>query len=197
MTGQREHPGLPAHDDVHGTDADLAARARSGDTLALGRLYDRFYPAVFRYALARLGSGADAEDVAEETFLKVVRAIDRYEPRGGVPFSAWLFRIARNELVSFLRRRSAGVVTEPLGDEAAPAEGDLVADLDRKLLLERTWRAVEQLPDAQRQVVALRFGAGLSVMETAKALGKREGNVRVLQHHALAKLRTMLAGEQP
>lgn len=179
-----------------GDEGSLAWLAKQGDSRAVGALYDRLYPRVFRYALARLGHWNDAEDVAEETFLKAVRAINRYEPRPGVPFSAWLFRIAQNELVSHLRKRRGHGRVGSLNDAEGLAGADPAVEVERKLLLEQAFQAMAGLTEAQRQVMALRFGAGLSVAETAYVLGKREGNVRVLQHQALGRLKAILAEGQ-
>lgn len=188
---QQDGAGLsgPASQEV---ERELVLRARSGDNHALGRLYDLFYDRVFRYALARLGNPADAEDAAEETFLKMVQAIGRYQVREGVPFGAWLFRIARNEVALHYRRRRGRGPAEPLEEALHAAGGDPTADVERKLLLEEARRAIGRLPEAQQQVIALRLGAGLSTAEIAQVLGKREGNVRVLQHLALSKLRAVL-----
>lgn len=178
------------------TERELALRARSGDNQALGKLYDLYYDRVFRYALARLGNPADAEDAAEETFVKVVQAIGRYEVREGVPFGAWLFRIARNEVALHFRRRRGREPAEPLEEAFHAAAGDPEADVERKLLLEQVREAIARLPEAQQQVIALRLGAGLSTAEIAQVLGKREGNVRVLQHLALSRLRALLNEER-
>ncbi|MPZ98733.1 MAG: sigma-70 family RNA polymerase sigma factor [Dehalococcoidia bacterium] len=182
-------------------------RAAAGDQEAMGVLYDAYIVRLYRYCLARVGNETDAEDLSEEIFVKVLGAVDGFEWRtirsgadgasgGGEEksaFAAWLFRIAHNHVVSFHRRASlrgtAGEVPEWIRDERrGPSELAVT-----KLSIEEAFEAVERLPEAQRDVIRLRFGAGLSVAETAEALGKQQTNVKVLQHKGIAKLRQLLA----
>jgi RNA polymerase sigma-70 factor, ECF subfamily len=172
--------------------------AKTGDEKALSELYLLYFPRVYRYILARTGNSYDAEDLAEEVFMKVLEAIDRFQWREA-PFSAWLFRIAHNAIISQRRKDTARGRSAPLLegvpiDSAGPEE--LV---ERQLVLAEVMAAAQKLPEAQRQVIAYRFSAGLSVAETARAMGKGEGNVKVIQHKAIAKLREMMgqARKQP
>jgi RNA polymerase sigma-70 factor (ECF subfamily) len=169
----------------------LVDAAKAGDQRALSELYQTYFPRVYRYILARTGSPHDAEDLAEEVFMRVLEAIQRFQHREA-PFSAWLFRIAHNAVISQRRKESARGKSGPLlegipVDSAGPDE--LV---EQRLILNEVMEAARRLPDAQRQVITLRFTAGLSVAETALAMGKGEGNVKVIQHKAIAKLREML-----
>jgi RNA polymerase sigma-70 factor, ECF subfamily len=168
--------------------------AKDGSHDALTSLYEFYFPRVFRYVAARLGSGEDAEDVTEEIFLKIINNIGRFTWRG-LPFGAWVFRIARNEVVSHVRKQRYRTATAPLSESIQDDSQDHVADVERQSQLDIVREAAEKLPEAQRQVVALRFGAGLSVAETAATLGKSENNVKVLQHKAIAKLQKMV-GDQ-
>jgi RNA polymerase sigma-70 factor (ECF subfamily) len=175
----------------------LIESAQSGDLDALGTLYDAHINQVYRYALARLGNVHDAEDVAEEIFLKMLNGLPGYEWRK-VPFAAWLMRIARNEVVSFARRNGKrahdGELPEELVDKrnADPAE-----TTEKTLALEDLREAVALLPEAQREVIILRFASGLSVADTAKALGKRENNVKVLQHKGMQRLQVLMTPKYP
>ena len=162
--------------------------ARAGDQAALSELYTLYFPRVYRYILARTGNTYDAEDLAEEVFMKVLEAIDRFQWREA-PFSAWLFRIAHNALISQRRKDGVRGRSGPLSDGIAldsQSPDDMVAN---RLALNEIMDAAQNLPDAQRQVITLRFAAGLSVAETARAMNKGEGNVKVIQHKAIAKLR--------
>ncbi len=171
--------------------------AQSGDLEALGSLYDTHINQVYRYALARLGNVHDAEDVAEEIFLKMLAGLPAYQWRK-VPFAAWLMRIARNEVVSFARRNGKrsqdGELPEELMDKrtADPAE-----TTERTLALEDLREAVALLPEAQREVIILRFASGLSVADTAKALAKNENNVKVLQHKGMQRLQVLMSPKYP
>jgi len=192
----------------------LVDRARGGDQEALGLLYDAYLPRLYRYCLSRVGNETDAEDLAEEIFLKVLSAIDGFQwqpaaraegagldgtDRQGeaqeqrIPFGAWLFRIAHNHVVSFHRRvATRGPVFEL--DEAIRDHQRGPEELtETKITVEEVFAAVRELPEAQREVILLRFASGLSIAETAEALGKHETNVKVLQHKGVQRLKRMLA----
>jgi len=193
----------------------LVDRARGGDQEAMGLLYDAYLPRLYRYCLSRVGNETDAEDLAEEIFLKVLGAIDGFQwqpieraaPSAGasgageageaqeqrIPFGAWLFRIAHNHVVSFHRRAATrGPVSEL--DEAIRDHQRGPEELtETKITIQEVFVAVQELPDAQREVILLRFASGLSIAETAEALGKNETNVKVLQHKGVQRLKRMLA----
>jgi RNA polymerase sigma-70 factor (ECF subfamily) len=149
-------------------------------------------PRVYRYALARLGNVTEAEDATEEVFLKMLGAIGGFRWRD-VPFSSWLFRIAHNQCATHYRRLAqrggphAELSSELIDWRDGPAQA-----VEHLVTMEEVRRATEQLPDAQREVIVMRFAVGLSIAETAKALGKRENNIKALQHKAVAKLQKML-----
>jgi RNA polymerase sigma-70 factor (ECF subfamily) len=170
-------------------------RARTGDQHALADLYDWYMPRVYRYAVARLGNTAEAEDLTEEVFLKMLGGITSFRWRD-VPFSSWLFRIAHNEVATHFRRTAQrGGPTAGLSEDMVDGNDGPAARVEAMLTLEEVRRATDALPDAQREVIVLRFAVGLSITETAKALGKREGNVKALQHKAVARLQKMLVPE--
>ena len=177
-------------------------QAAAGDVEAVGLLYDAYIKRLYGFCLARVGNETDAEDLAEDVFVKVIGALDGFEWRdlGGrttSPFAAWLFRIARNHITSFYRR-SATRGYEPDVPDTIHDEGRTPAEqVEMQLTIEEVFTLVEQLPEAQRAVIQLRFGAGLSVRETAEALDKRETNVKVLQHKGVKRLRELLLAEEP
>jgi RNA polymerase sigma-70 factor (ECF subfamily) len=171
---------------------ETVERARTGDQQALADIYDWYLARVYRYVLARVGKVADAEDLTEEVFLKMLGAISEFRWRA-VPFSAWIFRIAHNQVVSYFRRASSRGPTAPLLENLVDQRQDTATTVERRLTVDAVFRASQQLPEAQRDVIALRFAVGLSIAETAKALGKREGNVKALQHKGVARLQRLLA----
>jgi RNA polymerase sigma-70 factor (ECF subfamily) len=174
-----------------GGERAMVDAARAGDELALAELYNLYFPRVYRYILARTGNPYDAEDLTEEVFLRVVDAIERFQWREA-PFSAWLFRIAHNAVISQRRKQGARGRSSPLS-EALPINSQGPEEMvENHLALNEIMKAAETLPEAQRRVIGLRFAAGLSVAETARTMGKGEGNVKVIQHKAIAKLREML-----
>ena len=167
-------------------------RARAGDQQALADLYDWYMPRVYRYAVARLGNVSEAEDLTEEVFLKMLGAIGDFRWKD-VPFSSWLFRIAHNHVASHFRRNAQrGGAMYQIPEDMADWRHDLATAVEERITMQEVREAAQQLPEAQREVIALRFAVGLSIADTAKALGKREGNVKALQHKAVAKLQKML-----
>ena len=172
--------------------------AQSGDLDALGTLYDAHINQVYRYALARLGNVQDAEDVVGEIFIKMLNGLPKYQWRK-VPFAAWLMRISHNEVISFTRRngrRSSDTeLPEDLLDRGSI--NDPVENAERQLALEDLRKAVELLPEAQREVIILRFASGLSVADTARALSKQENNVKVLQHKGMQRLQVLMSPKYP
>ena len=165
--------------------------AQRGNQQALSDLYEYYFPKVYRYVNARLATSEDAEDVTTEVFLRIIDNVGSFTFRG-LPFGAWVFRIARNEVVSFVRRQKVRGVTAELNESIADASADHVHEIETQFTIAVVREATERLPEAQRQVISLRFGAGLSVAETAQALNKTENNVKVLQHKAIAKLQTLV-----
>lgn len=178
-------------------DGDLAGlvdEARRGDSDALAALFDRFYDGVYRFAYVRLGSVADAEEAASETFMQMVRSIKRFRWQGS-SFAAWLFRIARNVVADEQRRRSrrGEDLRSEVDDEAlAPgADEPVVARAEA----EEMRSMLATLPAEQRQVLELRFAAGLGTEEIAQVMDKSAGAVRIQQMRALEALRRGLGAE--
>jgi RNA polymerase sigma-70 factor (ECF subfamily) len=169
-------------------------RAKAGDQQALAAVYDWYLPRVYRYVLSRVGDVAEAEDLTEDIFLRMLSAIVDYR-RTNVPFSAWLFRIARNHLVSHYRRNGVRKNQAVVDETVADSRQDPALIVETQMMLGEVAEAVQRLPDAQRDVIALRFAVGLSIAETAHVLGKRQGNVKMLQHKAVAKLQRILLAE--
>jgi RNA polymerase sigma-70 factor (ECF subfamily) len=195
---RNEAPGLdiPAPQPIPlEVERDAVDRARMGDQSALADLYDWYMPRVYRYAVARVGNVAEAEDLTEEVFLKMLGAIGGFRWRD-VPFSSWLFRIAHNHIATHFRRSAQrGGPTSELTEDMIDVRESPSSVVEERITLEEVRRAAELLPEAQRDVITLRFAVGLSIAETAQALGKREGNVKALQHKAVAKLQKMLIPE--
>jgi RNA polymerase sigma-70 factor (ECF subfamily) len=183
---------LPSDAIAPDVERETVDRARQGDQQALADLYDWYMPRVYRYAVARLGNTHEAEDLTEEVFLKMLGAIGGFRWRE-VPFSSWLFRIAHNCIASHYRRAAQrGGPTTAIPEDHIDGRHDIAAAIEEQITIEEVRRAAAELPEAQRDVIALRFAVGLSIAETAKALGKREGNVKALQHKAVARLQKML-----
>jgi len=169
----------------------LVERAQQGDGGAFGELYEQFSPEIYRYLLRHLdGRREAAEDLTEEVFLKVLERLGSYQFRG-LPFSAWLYRIARNHMIDHLRARPK----QPVGSlDAVPEIPERQAELvlDRSLDRQELTYALLRLTSDQRQVVAHRFLDGYSTAETATMMGKTEDAVKKLQARGLMQLRRIL-----
>ncbi len=174
------------------SEQELVAAAQQGDGNAFGELYERYVDKIFRYFMLRLGHREEAEDLAEEVFLKALQSLASFQWRGA-PFSSWLFRIAHNLIVD-RHRKSSKMETLPIEDSPNIGGNQNVEELvELKSALEETYATMRLLTPAQQQVLALRFAGELSVAEVAKIMGKKEGAIKALQHSAVASLRRNLS----
>lgn len=169
----------------------LVDAARAGDPEAFGAVFDHCYPAIYRYAYARLGRVADAEDAAAEAFASAFAALPRFRWQGA-PFEAWLFRIAASKITDSVRRaarESHGIPAfrEDAGELDDPAQ--LIAGVERR---HRLLDAIERLPRDQRAVVLLRFFADRSLADVAQVMGRSVGAIKQLQLRALVRLRQLV-----
>ena len=172
----------------------LVERARTGDAGAFGALYDRFVERIYRFIAFRVRLPSDAEDLTQLVFVKAIEALPRYEPRG-VPFTGWLFRLARNAVIDFERTRHDHLDLDTALERPGEGPGpDELAALN--LAVEELSVALHTLTREQQDVIAYRFFGGLSARETAILMGKREGTVRGLQFRALDGLRRRLAASE-
>ncbi len=180
---------------VHGvevTDGELIERTGAGDRAAFEQLYLRYARAVFGLALRRLGDRARAEDAVQETFASVWRSARTYRAERG-PGAPWLFAVARNAVVDRTRGRHEPPteVPETATDEAGPPER-----AESSWVAWRVHRALEELPEREREVIALAYWSGLSQSEVAEFLGIPLGTVKTRTRAALARLADLLEGEE-
>ena len=163
----------------------LVARSQRGDAEAFGALYDRFQPEILGYLINRLRDREAAEDLTQQVFLKAWQAIPRYQQRG-VPFKAWLYRMAHNQMVDYYRQRRPTDNIDGLElPEAAEAEGRvLLAEQHEQLQ-----SALERLSEDHRRVLVLRFLMEKPAREIGQIMGRKEVTIRGLQMRALRALR--------
>ena len=183
----QDDPGRQEYDEEQ-----LLHEARNGSAPAFGCIYEAYAGQVFRYLFAHVDDRLDAEDLTEEVFLRTWQALPGYRERG-LPFRAYLFRIAHNALIDHYRkaRRQQPVVNiedEQVQDHLPDPAQALHASLERKDVR----RVLDQLPPDYRIVLDLRFLAELSPDETAQVMERSAGAVRVLQHRALTALRRLI-----
>ncbi|MFU8796214.1 MAG: RNA polymerase sigma factor [Dehalococcoidia bacterium] len=183
---RREQPGSD--------EAVFVEKAIGGDAGAFGRLYDMHVDRVYRHIYYRVGNQTDAEDLTQQAFLKAWQSIGRYR-RTAIPFVGWLLTISHNLVVDFYRTRKdrAYLEAESLASDSA---SDPVKAAQDSLDQQRLRRAILQLGRIEQQVVTMRFMEGFGFAEIASVLHKKEGNVRVILHRALTKLRTDLEKER-
>ena len=189
-TGKKKQRGTnrPVQAEYH-EEAELVRAAQRGDRGAFARLYEANAERVYRYLLGRVDEPADAEDITAEVFIRAMKALPSYKAKG-IPFIAWLFRIAHNEAVNYMKKR-ARRAEMPLLDTVV-ASDDPEAEALRQVAYSEVLRAVGDLTDLQQLVLRLRFAAELSIAETAKLMNRSEEAVKFLQYSALRALRRIL-----
>jgi RNA polymerase sigma-70 factor (ECF subfamily) len=176
---------MPSIDEV-----DLVERACRMERAAIGALYRRHVQAIYRYVYYRVGDEHMAEDLTAEVFLRVIEALPNYQQRG-VPFAAWLYRIARARTADH-HRRHRRLATSGL-DEQWPSDEDPPLRLVEQSTRHEDLRAaLGHLTTDQQQVVVLKFAEGFSNADVARILGKTEGAVKSLQHRALDALHRLM-----
>lgn len=170
-------------------DSELIHQAKRGDAEVYGILYERYAGSIYKYLYLHLGDREDAEDLTVEVFLRAWQAIPAYDERG-LPFRAYLFKIARHLMIDFYRQKKYfGNLDENLKDTVVvDLEESAVADASHASLK----RFLNAIHDDYRHVLILRFFAGLSLAEISKVMQRSENAVRVLQHRALRAIRELL-----
>lgn len=166
----------------------LVDLAKEGDAEAFGQLYDHYVSGVFRFIYYRVGSQQLAEDLTSETFVRGLRAIQRFNWQGK-DFGAWLTTIARNLVADHFKssRARLEIVAETIPEgkaTVASPEQEVLALISNEMLFE----AVNSLPSEQRDCILMRFIQGMSIAQTAAALGRSEGAIKQLQLRAVRSL---------
>jgi RNA polymerase sigma-70 factor (ECF subfamily) len=172
-------------------DERLLIEAAQRDPARFAELYENNFERVYAYVVRRVKDRAEAEDLTSEVFHHALANLRRFEWRG-IPFAAWLFRIAAN-LISdrWQSRNREDVADEPGLIESTPASGVEFDEVERRATL---FRLVDTLPAEQRRVVMLRFVEQKSIKEVALEIRKTEGAVKQLQFRALGSLRARMEG---
>ena len=177
-------------------DTDLISRAAGGDSSAFQALVERHRSMVYRVAYQFAGNHHDAEDIAQEVFIKVYRSLDRF--RQDAQLTSWMYRIVMNACIDH-RRRQRLAVAAPFGEEAEqrmlntpeerpdPEERAYAGELGQVLESE-----IGRLPNGQRVVFVMRHHQGMKLSEIAEALGLAEGTVKRQLHAAVHRLRQAL-----
>ena len=184
---------MKAHSDDRKTVEDLVQKAQEGEQYAFATLHEKYYDQIYRYVYFKCGSPTDAEDITGQVFLKMLESIHSFKWKGH-PFTSWLYRIAHNQVVDNFRKtnRRMTVPLETAKDQTGIDNSHIEHVVATNLTIAAVWTAMGALSHLQREVISLRFGSGLSVNETASAMGKKGNAVKALQHAGLKRLRQEL-----
>ena len=172
----------------------LLERAKRYDEAALGELYDQYAPRIYAYIYSRLGDAQLAEDLTGDVFVRLMGAIQS-ERFWRTSFQAWLYRIAHNLVVDTFRRHRPTADVE-LNEQLATSQDDVPSLVAQRLSYRHLRAAIADLTPDQQQVLALRFGEGMTARQAADVMRKSTGAIEALQHRALARLRRLLKKEQ-
>jgi RNA polymerase sigma-70 factor (ECF subfamily) len=175
------------------TEWEIVRQAQSFDNDAIRQLYEKYFPKIYNYAFMQMGDVQAAEDLASDVMLKMIESIQKYTFRG-LPFGAWVFRIARNRLIDLHRRRKRRGEVD-LSETLSSALANPQVLTERALERGQLQIALKHLTDEQRQVIVLKFIEGFDNRSAGKIMGRSEGAIKSLQHRALGALRRLLHPE--
>ena len=171
---------------------EFVKKAVRGDADAFGKLYDVHMPAIYRFVFVKVSNKADAEDITHQVFVNAWKGIGSYKIRRGLPFSSWLYRIARNAVIDFYRTSRHHLDIETVPEEAVSKSPGFEVKFDTEVKMDGVREALSKLDDDQESVLLMRFMNDMSYKEIAEAIDKSEGAVRVIQHRALKRLRKII-----
>ncbi len=179
-------------DEERAIESALVARAKK-DTQAFGELYERYVDRIYSYVYSRVQNAEDTEDLTARIFYRALDRLDSYEDRG-LPFGAWLFRIAHN-LVANWRRDQGRRTFVPIDGMVFPAErrDEPEAAAERREGEKALWAAIERLPEERRRLLFHKFGDQLTNIEIGELMQKSEGAIKSLYFRTLAALRRDLS----
>ncbi len=173
----------------------VVQRAQQNDPNAFAELYDEYFDKIYRYIAIKIGDREEAEDMTQQVFLKAHQSISSFKWKG-VPFSAWLYRIAHNLIVDYLRKKKKRPDTLQDDTVLTDNSGNNPEQLaERKMDMQQVLEAAQYLTDAQREVISLRFAGEMPIARVAEIMGKSQGAIKALQHSAIASLRKQLLAE--
>ena len=174
------------------SDEQLVQQIQTGSGEAMSVLYRRHRPAILRYVQARIYDWQQAQDLTGEIFLRMVAYLPQYQATGA-PFTAWLFRIAHNIVISHRQQESrTPLVDISQADNHSHPEDNPAYLVENKLEMDWVRQGLRQLDETQRDVIILRFLIGLPLQEVAHALDKSVGAIKTHQHRGILALRAAL-----
>lgn len=176
----------------------LVRRVQKGNLEAFGVIYDGFFDSLYAYVFRQVRSHANTEDIVSQVFLDAFEKIGEFRWRGA-GFAAWLFRIARNDVLDHFRRqgvRAREVALSEVVIEQLPAKSSVEDEMERKWDEQELLDAIDCLSEDQRQVMLLKLMLDFTNKQIAEVIDKTEGAVKALRRRALSSLRRILEGQE-
>jgi len=170
---------------------EIVADAKMGNQEAFQRLYNHYIDPIYRFVALKVGSKEEAEDLTHEVFLSSWQNLNGYQKRG-LPFSSWLYRIARNKVIDHYRLKKPTVDLQLVQDELVAPIVELEKTADVRIDMDRLKACLVKLSPTEQDVTIMRFIEELSHREIAEIMGKSEGAIRVIQHRAIANLKSLI-----
>jgi RNA polymerase sigma-70 factor (ECF subfamily) len=168
----------------------LIKNAIKGEASAFGLLYDKYQPQIYRFVYLKVSHREEAEDLTHQIFLKAWQNMSDFNFRG-FPFSSWLYRSARNQVIDYYRTKKSNIPLEDIV-EIRIEDSRCSDNFEANLEIEKIKKTISRLNPGQQDVVILRFVEDFSVRETAEALNKSEIAVKLLQYRAIRNLKKLL-----
>jgi RNA polymerase sigma-70 factor (ECF subfamily) len=175
---------------------NLVRQAQKQDAQAFAQLYELYFDKIYRYIVMRVRNEMEAEDLTQQVFMKMLHSISSYKSQG-VPFSSWIYRIAHNQLVDFLRQQNRKATVDIEGLSLPDTGEDPQHRLEYEVDIAELKKATQYLTVAQQEVLSLRFTGELSIAQCAEIMGKSTGAIKALQHSAVVALRKTLVVDEP
>lgn len=167
------------------------AKAKKGNKESFSLLYEHHLPKIYRYVRFKVNGQSEAEDIAHEVFLSAWQNIRGYKYEG-LPFSSWLYQIARNAVIDSYRTAKKNLPIEMVKEDLFEISDQQAEKMDTALEMNKVKKMISLLKPDYQDVIIMRFIEELSQEEIAAALNKSEGAIRLIQHRALKELKSLL-----
>jgi RNA polymerase sigma-70 factor, ECF subfamily len=182
----------PAETPLDQLDDQALAQCAKSERAAFGVLYERHVAAIYRYVYYRVGNNEDAEDLTAKAFARALKHVHNYSDRG-LPFTAWLYRIAHNVVANFHRdnsRRPSIPLEDAEATHGVHDDADHKIDSDRER--QRLLNAIAKLPEERQHLIVLKFVEQKQNVEIGQIMNRSEGAIKSLYHRTLLQLREIL-----
>jgi len=180
----------------------IIKESRQGNSASFGKLYDEYHVPIYRFIYLKVSQKEEAEDLTHQVFLSAWQSIHRYKITN-LPFSSWLYRIARNKVIDYYRTAKDNLSLETLSQHFSHSDSpahltptltsnSIETDVSNSLIIDNIKSALANLNPEQQDVLVMRFVEDMPIKEVAKVINKSEGAIKLIQHRAVNKLKTIL-----